>query len=135
MLQDIAVLTGAQVVTADLGLDLKTVGTEVLGQAGRVVITKDSTTIVGGAGDDQAVNDRVAQIRAEIANTDSDWDREKLQERLAKLAGGVSVIKVGEITKVELKVIWKRIQGARSATRAANEECIGAGRGSARAQA
>src|SRR5699024_9214292 len=111
MLQDIAVLTGAQVVTSDLGLDLKTVGTEVLGRAGRVVITKDSTTIVGGAGDDQAVSDRVAQIRAEIENTDSDWDREKLQEKKM------------------------RIEDAVSATRAAIEEGIVAGGGSAIVQA
>ena len=135
MLQDIAVLTGAQVVTSDLGLDLKTVGTEVLGQAGRVVITKDSTTIVGGAGDDQAVDDRVSQIRAEIENTDSDWDREKLQERLAKLAGGVSVIKVGAHTEVELKEKKMRIEDAVSATRAAIEEGIVAGGGSALVQA
>ena len=135
MLQDIAVLTGAQVVTSDLGLDLKTVGTEVLGNAGRVVITKDSTTIVGGAGDDQAVADRVAQIRGEIENTDSDWDREKLQERLAKLAGGVSVIKVGAHTEVELKEKKMRIEDAVSATRAAIEEGIVAGGGSAIVQA
>ena len=128
-------LTGAQVVTSDLGLDLKTVGTEVLGQAGRVVITKDSTTIVGGAGDDQAVDDRVSQIRAEIENTDSDWDREKLQERLAKLAGGVSVIKVGAHTEVELKEKKMRIEDAVSATRAAIEEGIVAGGGSAIVQA
>ena len=135
MLQDIAVLTGAQVVTSDLGLDLKTVGTEVLGNAGRVVITKDSTTIVGGAGDDQAVADRVAQIRGEIENTDSDWDREKLQERLAKLAGGVSVIKVGAHTEVELKEKKMRIEDAVSATRAAIEEGIVSGGGSAIVQA
>jgi chaperonin GroEL len=135
MLQDIAVLTGAQVITSDLGLDLKTVGTEVLGHAGRVVVTKDSTTIVGGAGDDQAVADRVAQIRAEIENTDSDWDREKLQERLAKLAGGVSVIKVGAHTEVELKEKKMRIEDAVSATRAAIEEGIVAGGGSAIVQA
>ena len=135
MLQDIAVLTGAQVVTSDLGLDLKTVDTDVLGHAGRVVVTKDSTTIVGGAGDDQAVADRVAQIRAEIENTDSDWDREKLQERLAKLAGGVSVIKVGAHTEVELKEKKMRIEDAVSATRAAIEEGIVAGGGSAIVQA
>ncbi|WP_114855519.1 chaperonin GroEL [Brachybacterium sp. YJGR34] len=135
MLQDIAVLTGAQVITSDLGLDLKTVDADVLGHAGRVVITKDSTTIVGGAGDDQAVADRVAQIRAEIAATDSDWDREKLQERLAKLAGGVSVIKVGAHTEVELKEKKMRIEDAVSATRAAIEEGIVAGGGSAIVQA
>jgi chaperonin GroEL len=135
MLQDIAVLTGAQVVTADLGLDLKTVDTDVLGHAGRVVVTKDTTTIVGGAGDQEAVNDRVAQIRGEIANTDSDWDREKLQERLAKLAGGVSVIKVGAHTEVELKEKKMRIEDAVSATRAGIEEGIVAGGGSAIVQA
>ncbi|GAB2535529.1 chaperonin GroEL [Brachybacterium huguangmaarense] len=135
MLQDIAVLTGAQVVTPDLGLDLKTVGLEVLGTAHRVVVTKDSTTIVGGAGDDEAVSDRVAQIRAEIANTDSDWDREKLQERLAKLSGGVSVIKVGAHTEVEAKEKKMRIEDAVSATRAAIEEGIVAGGGSAIVQA
>jgi chaperonin GroEL len=135
MLQDIAVLTGAQVVTPDLGLDLKSVGTEVLGHAGRVVVTKDTTTIVGGAGDDQAVADRVAQIRSEIEATDSDWDREKLQERLAKLAGGVSVIKVGAHTEVEPKEKKMRIEDAVSATRAAIEEGIVAGGGSALVQA
>jgi chaperonin GroEL len=135
MLQDIAVLTGAQVVTPDLGLDLKSVGKDVLGHAGRVVVTKDTTTIVGGAGDDQAVADRVAQIRSEIEATDSDWDREKLQERLAKLAGGVSVIKVGAHTEVELKEKKMRIEDAVSATRAAIEEGIVAGGGSALVQA
>ncbi|MDO5662911.1 MAG: chaperonin GroEL [Brachybacterium sp.] len=135
MLQDIAVLTGAQVVTPDLGLDLKTVGLEVLGTARRISVTKDTTTIVGGAGDEEAVNDRVAQIRGEIANTDSDWDREKLQERLAKLAGGVSVIKVGAHTEVELKEKKMRIEDAVSATRAAIEEGIVAGGGSAIVQA
>src|SRR5699024_4313893 len=133
--QDIAVLTGAQVVTSDLGLDLKTVGTEVLGRAGRVVITKDSTTIVGGAGDDQAVSDRVAQIRAEIENTDSDWDREKLQERLAKLAGGGSVIKVGARTEVGRKETKMRTEDAVSAPRAGIEAGIAAGGGSAIVQA
>ena len=135
MLQDIAVLTGAQVVTPDLGLDLKTVGLEVLGTAHRIVVTKDSTTIVGGAGDDEAVSDRVAQIRSEIAATDSDWDREKLQERLAKLSGGVSVIKVGAHTEVEAKEKKMRIEDAVSATRAAIEEGIVAGGGSAIVQA
>ncbi|MCS6711371.1 chaperonin GroEL [Brachybacterium sp. EF45031] len=135
MLQDIAVLTGAQVVTPDLGLDLKTVGLDVLGTAGRIVVTKDTTTIVGGAGDDQAVADRVAQIRGEIEHTDSDWDREKLQERLAKLAGGVSVIKVGAHTEVELKEKKMRIEDAVSATRAAIDEGMVAGGGSAIVQA
>ncbi|WP_058234827.1 chaperonin GroEL [Devriesea agamarum] len=135
MMQDIAILTGAQVVSSDIGLDLKSVGLEVLGTAHRVVITKETTTIVGGAGDDEAVADRVAQIRAEIERTDSDWDREKLQERLAKLAGGVSVIKVGAHTEVELKEKKMRIEDAVSATRAAIEEGIVSGGGSALVQA
>ena len=135
MLQDIAVLTGAQVITSDLGLDLKTVDTDVLGHAGRVVVTKDSTTIVGGAGDDQAVADRVAQIRAEIENTDSDWDREKLQERLAKLAGGVAVIKAGAATEVELKERKHRIEDAVRNAKAAVDEGVVAGGGVALLQA
>src|SRR5690625_5774176 len=103
MLQDIAALTGAQVVSEDLGMKLDQVGLEVLGTARRITVTKDATTIVDGAGEAQDVADRVAQIRSVIEATDSDWDREKLQERLAKLAGGVSVIKVGDATEVELK--------------------------------
>ncbi|MGQ4496706.1 chaperonin GroEL, partial [Dermabacteraceae bacterium P13101] len=135
MMQDIAILTGAQVVTPDVGLDLKTVGLEVLGTARRIVVTKDNTTIVGGAGDDELVADRVAQIRSEIERTDSEWDREKLQERLAKLAGGVSVIKVGAHTEVELKEKKMRIEDAVAATRAAIEEGIVSGGGSALVQA
>ncbi|MGQ4535709.1 chaperonin GroEL [Dermabacteraceae bacterium P13264] len=135
MMQDIAILTGAQVVTPDVGLDLKTVGMEVLGTARRIVVTKDNTTIVGGAGDDELVADRVAQIRSEIERTDSEWDREKLQERLAKLAGGVSVIKVGAHTEVELKEKKMRIEDAVAATRAAIEEGIVSGGGSALVQA
>ncbi|MBV7411428.1 chaperonin GroEL [Dermabacteraceae bacterium TAE3-ERU27] len=135
MMQDIAILTGAQVVTPDVGLDLKTVGLEVLGTARRVVVTKDNTTIVGGAGDDELVADRVAQIRSEIERTDSEWDRTKLQERLAKLAGGVSVIKVGAHTEVELKEKKMRIEDAVAATRAAIEEGIVSGGGSALVQA
>ncbi|MGQ4537514.1 chaperonin GroEL [Dermabacteraceae bacterium P7074] len=135
MMQDIAILTGAQVVTPDVGLDLKTVGLEVLGTARRIVVTKDTTTIVGGAGDDELVADRVAQIRSEIERTDSEWDREKLQERLAKLAGGVSVIKVGAHTEVELKEKKMRIEDAVAATRAAIEEGIVSGGGSALVQA
>ncbi|MDP9443369.1 MAG: chaperonin GroEL [Actinomycetota bacterium] len=131
MLQDIAVLTGAQVVSPDVGLKLDQVGLEVLGQARRVVVTKDTTTIVDGAGDSAEVEARVAQIRREIESTDSDWDREKLQERLAKLAGGVCVIKVGAATEVELKEKKHRIEDAISATRAAIEEGIVAGGGSA----
>jgi chaperonin GroEL len=131
MLEDIAALTGAQVVTPDMGLKLDQVGIEVLGTARRVVITKDDTTIVDGGGDIANVNARVAQIKAEIENTDSDWDREKLQERLAKLAGGVCVISVGAATEVELKEKKHRIEDAVSATRAAIEEGIVAGGGSA----
>lgn len=131
MLQDIATLTGAQVVSEDLGMKLDQVGLEVLGTARRITVTKDATTIVDGAGEAQDVADRVAQIRAEIEETDSDWDREKLQERLAKLAGGVSVIKVGAATEVELKERKGRIEDAVSATRAALEEGIVAGGGTA----
>jgi chaperonin GroEL len=129
MLQDIAILTGAQVVSADVGLKLDQVGLEVLGKARRVVVTKDDTTIVDGAGEHTEVEARVAQIKREIENTDSDWDREKLQERLAKLAGGVCVIKVGAATEVELKEKKHRVEDAVSATRAAIEEGIVAGGG------
>jgi chaperonin GroEL len=131
ILADIAILTGAQVVAAEVGLKLDQVGLEVLGSARRVVITKDDTTIVDGGGETSAVSDRVAQIRREIEESDSDWDREKLQERLAKLAGGVSVIKVGAHTEVELKEKKHRIEDAVSATRAAIEEGIVAGGGAA----
>ncbi len=135
ILQDVAVLTGAQVVSPEVGLKLDQVGLEVLGSARRVVITKDDTTIIDGGGDADAVSDRVRQVKAEIENTDSDWDREKLQERLAKLAGGVCVIKVGAATEVELKEKKHRIEDAVSATRAAIEEGIVAGGGSALIQA
>jgi chaperonin GroEL len=131
MLEDMAVLTGAQVVAPEVGLKLDQVGLEVLGTARRVVVTKDDTTLVEGAGDRSAVEDRVRQIRAEIDKTDSDWDREKLQERLAKLAGGVVVIGVGAATEVELKERKHRIEDAVSATRAAIEEGIVPGGGSA----
>ncbi len=131
MLQDIAILTGAQVVAPEVGLKLDQVGLDVLGSARRVVITKDDTTIVDGAGDPAVVDARVAQIKAEIEDTDSDWDREKLQERLAKLAGGVCVVRVGAATEVELKEKKHRIEDAVSATRAAIEEGIVAGGGSA----
>jgi chaperonin GroEL len=131
MLQDIAILTGGQVVAPEIGLKLDQVGLDVLGQARRVTITKDNTTIVDGAGDKSEVEGRVNQIKAEIENTDSDWDREKLQERLAKLAGGVCVVKVGAATEVELKEKKHRIEDAVSATRAAIEEGIIAGGGSA----
>jgi chaperonin GroEL len=131
MLQDIATLTGAQVVSPEVGLKLDQVGVEVLGQARRVTVTKDDTTIVEGAGKPDEVEARVAQIKGEIENTDSDWDREKLQERLAKLAGGVCVINVGAATEVELKEKKHRIEDAVSATRAAIEEGIVPGGGSA----
>ena len=131
ILEDLAILTGAQVVAAEIGLKLDQVGPEVLGSARRVVVTKDNTTVVDGGGDHQAVADRVALIRSEIENSDSDWDREKLQERLAKLSGGVCVIKVGAHTEVELKEKKHRIEDAVSATRAAIEEGIVAGGGSA----
>lgn len=131
MLEDIAILTGGQVVAPEVGLKLDQVGLEVLGRARRIVVTKDNTTIVDGAGDSSEVSGRVAQLTAEIARTDSDWDREKLQERVAKLAGGVCVIKVGAATEVELKEKKHRIEDAVSATRAAIEEGIVAGGGSA----
>ncbi|HSN10490.1 MAG TPA: chaperonin GroEL [Propionibacteriaceae bacterium] len=131
MLEDIATLTGGTVVAPEVGLKLDQVGLEVLGRARRVVVTKDDTTIVDGAGEKAAVEARVNQLRAEIERTDSDWDREKLQERVAKLAGGVCVIKVGAATEVELTEKKHRIEDAVSATRAAIEEGIVAGGGSA----
>ena len=135
ILQDIAILTGAQVVSPEVGLKLDQVGLEVLGSARRVIVTKDNTTIVDGGGEHQAVEDRIAQIKSEVERTDSDWDREKLQERLAKLSGGVVVIKVGAHTEVELKEKKHRIEDAVSATRAAIEEGIVSGGGSALVQA
>ncbi|MFI2607028.1 chaperonin GroEL [Kitasatospora sp. NPDC018619] len=129
ILGDLAVLTGGQVISEEVGLKLDQVGLDVLGTARRVTITKDETTVVDGAGDAEAVAGRVAQIKGEIAATDSDWDREKLQERLAKLAGGVCVIKVGAATEVELKERKHRLEDAISATRAAVEEGIVAGGG------
>ncbi|MFV0405537.1 MAG: chaperonin GroEL [Propioniciclava sp.] len=131
MLEDIATLTGGQVVSPEVGLKLEQVGLDVLGRARRIVVTKDDTTIVDGAGEAEAVTGRVEQLRAEIERTDSDWDREKLQERVAKLAGGVCVIKVGAATEVEMKEKKHRIEDAVSATRAAIEEGIVAGGGSA----
>ena len=131
MLEDIAILTGAQLVAPEVGLKLEDVGLEVLGTARRVTITKDDTTIVDGAGTAEVVADRVRQLRAEIERTDSEWDRDKLQERLAKLAGGVAVIRVGAATEVELKEKKHRLEDAISATRAAVEEGIVAGGGSA----
>jgi chaperonin GroEL len=131
MLEDLAVLTGGQVVAPEVGLKLDQVDLDVLGTTRRAVVTKDDTTIIDGGGKRDAVEDRVRQIRAEIENTDSDWDREKLQERLAKLAGGVCVIGVGAATEVELKERKHRIEDAVSATRAAIEEGIVPGGGSA----
>ena len=131
ILEDIAILTGATVISADIGLKIDQVGLEVLGSARRVVATKDNTTIVDGGGDATSVNDRVGQIKREIENSDSDWDKEKLSERLAKLSGGVCVIKVGAHTEVELKEKKHRIEDAVSATRAAIEEGIVSGGGSA----
>jgi chaperonin GroEL len=128
---DLAVVTGGQVVTEDVGLKLDQVGLEVLGTARRVTVTKDATTIVDGGGTSEAIADRVAQIRREIDATDSDWDREKLQERLAKLAGGIGVIRVGAATEVELKERKHRIEDAIAATRAAVEEGVIPGGGSA----
>ena len=129
MLEDIAVLTGGQVAMKELGINLTDVTAEMLGRAKSVKISKDNTTIVGGAGAKQAIDERVNQIKSEIENTTSDFDREKLQERLAKLSGGVAVIKVGAATEVELKEIKHRIEDALQATRAAVEEGIVAGGG------
>jgi chaperonin GroEL len=135
MLADLAVLTGAQVITAAVGLSLEHAGLELLGAARRVVVTKDETTIVDGAGDAEQINGRVSQIRAEIENSDSDYDREKLQERLAKLAGGVAVIKVGAATEVELKERKHRIEDAVRNAKAAVEEGLLPGGGVALADA
>ena len=131
MLQDMAVLTGGEVISEEIGLKLENATLDLLGRARRVIVTKDDTTIVEGAGTEDAVKGRVAQIKREIEDTDSDWDREKLQERLAKLAGGVAVVKVGAATEVELKEKKHRIEDALSATRAAVEEGIVAGGGTA----
>jgi chaperonin GroEL len=131
MLGDMAVLTGGEVVSEELGLKLEMVGLDTLGQARRIVVNKDTTTIVDGAGDHTAIEDRVRQLKAEIEATDSDWDREKLQERVAKLSGGVCVLRVGAATEVELKEKKHRLEDAISATRAAIEEGIIPGGGSA----
>jgi chaperonin GroEL len=135
MLQDIAILTGAQVISEDVGLKLDNTTIDLLGRARRVTITKDDTTIVEGAGNDDEIKGRITQIKNEIDKTDSDWDREKLQERLAKLSGGVAVVKVGAATEVELKEKKHRIEDALSATRAAVEEGIVGGGGTALLQA
>src|SRR6201996_307567 len=131
MLADIATLTGGTVISDELGVKLESVDLESLGRARRVVVTKDDTTVVDGAGEKNAIEDRIRQIRTEIENTDSDWDREKLQERLAKLSGGVCILRVGAATEVELKEKKHRLEDAISATRAAIEEGIVAGGGSA----
>ena len=129
MLQDIAILTGGQVISEEVGLKLENAGLDLLGRARKVVITKDETTIVEGAGDAEQIAGRVNQIRAEIEKSDSDYDREKLQERLAKLAGGVAVIKAGAATEVELKERKHRIEDAVRNAKAAVEEGIVAGGG------
>ncbi len=131
MLQDMAILTGGQVIAEEVGLKLDGVTLDMMGTARKVTITKDTTTIIEGGGDKADVEGRVSQIKAEIENTDSDWDREKLQERLAKLAGGVAVVTVGAATEVELKEKKHRIEDALSATRAALEEGVVAGGGTA----
>ena len=131
MLADMAILTGGTVVSEEIGIKLESVGLEALGRARRIVVTKDDTTIVDGAGDKSEIEDRIRQIRTEIENTDSDWDREKLQERLAKLSGGVCVLRAGAATEVELKEKKHRLEDAISATRAAIEEGIIAGGGAA----
>ncbi|HFK9486769.1 TPA: chaperonin GroEL [Streptococcus agalactiae] len=131
MLEDIAILTGGTVVTEDLGLDLKDATMQVLGQSAKVTVDKDSTVIVEGAGDSSAIANRVATIKSQMEATTSDFDREKLQERLAKLAGGVAVIKVGAATETELKEMKLRIEDALNATRAAVEEGIVSGGGTA----
>ena len=129
MLQDIAILTGGTVISEEVGLKLENVTVDMLGRARKVVISKDNTTIIDGGGSESDVKARIKQIEREIENTDSDWDREKLQERLAKLSGGVVVIKVGAATEVELKEKKHRIEDAVSATRAAVEEGIVPGGG------
>jgi chaperonin GroEL len=129
MLQDIAILTGGQVVTEEVGLKLENVTLDLLGTARKVVVTKDETTIVEGGGTESDIKGRINQIKTEIENTDSDYDREKLQERLAKLSGGVAVIKVGAATEVELKEKKHRIEDAVSTTKAAIEEGVVPGGG------
>ncbi len=129
MLQDMAILTGGQVISEEIGLKVENVTLDMLGQARKVIVTKDETTVIEGAGDEADINGRINQIKAEIDNTDSDYDREKLQERLAKLSGGVAVLKVGAATEVELKEKKHRIEDAVSTTKAAIEEGVVAGGG------
>src|SRR5881296_268545 len=135
MLEDIAILTGAEVITEEMGLKLENTKLTQLGKARRVVVDKDSTTIIDGAGDSDGIKGRIKQLKSEIENTDSDFDREKLQERLAKLAGGVAVVKVGAATETEMKEKKHRVEDALQATRAALEEGIVPGGGSALLQA
>ncbi len=135
MLEDMAILTGGQVVSEEVGLKLELADLDVLGKARRVTVTKDTTTIVDGAGDQDAIGDRIRQLKTEIENSTSDWDKEKLQERVAKLSGGVAVLRAGAATEVELKEKKHRLEDAISATRAAIEEGIIAGGGSALIQA
>jgi chaperonin GroEL len=135
MLADMAILTGGQVVSEEVGIKLELAGLDVLGQARRIVVTKDDTTIIDGAGNQSEVDDRIRQLRIEIENTDSDWDKEKLQERVAKLAGGVAVLRAGAATEVELKEKKHRLEDAISATRAAIEEGIIPGGGAVLVQA
>ncbi len=131
MLEDMAILTGGQVISEEIGLKLENAGLDVLGTARRIVVSKDTTTIVDGGGDQDAINDRIRQLKAEMEASTSDWDKEKLQERIAKLAGGVAVLRAGAATEVELKEKKHRLEDAISATRAAIEEGIVAGGGSA----
>ena len=135
MLEDIAILTGGEVITEEMGLKLENTQISQLGRARRVVVAKDNTTIIDGAGDTDAIKGRINQIKNEIENTDSDFDREKLQERLAKLAGGVAVVKVGAATETEMKEKKHRVEDALQATRAALEEGIVPGGGTALLQA
>jgi chaperonin GroEL len=129
MLQDIAILTGGQVISEDLGMKLESVGIDMLGSAKKIRITKDDTTIIDGAGDKAEIDARVAQIRQQVEETTSDYDREKLQERLAKLAGGVAVIRVGGSTEIEVKERKDRVDDALNATRAAVQEGVVPGGG------
>ena len=135
MLEDIAILSGGEVITEEMGLKLENTQLSQLGHARRVVVAKDTTTIVDGAGDTEAIKGRINQIKAEVENTDSDFDREKLQERLAKLSGGVAVVKVGAATETEMKEKKHRVEDALQATRAALEEGIVPGGGVALLQA
>src|SRR5690606_3283160 len=135
MLQDIAILTGGQVISEDLGMKLENVGLDMLGRAKKIIIKKDDTTVIDGAGDKAEIEARVSQIRTQIEETTSDYDREKLQERVAKLAGGVAVIRVGGMTEVEVKERKDRVDDALNATRAAVQEGIVVGGGVALIQA